>query len=82
MKTTFKTTVALLAFLLANIVITLGVAACQPSAPPPPVVVVPGPAGQPGPVGATGATGAPGAGGTTIVVPVPVPPSGGASAPQ
>ena len=44
---------------------------CQREAPPPTVIVAPGPAGEPGPVGATGATGDAGKPGAAIVVVTP-----------
>ena len=62
--------------LLATLLATLGLAACNPaSTPPSPVVVVPGPAG------ATGATGATGSAGTNVPVPGPAGATGATGAP-
>src|SRR4051812_9511442 len=49
-RTSMKTTV-----LLATLLATLGLCACNPATPPAPVVITtPGPAGAPGATGATG----------------------------
>lgn len=68
--------------LLAALIATLGLAACEKTVVTPPVaapvVVVPGPAG---PAGATGATGATGSTGSTVAVPGPTGATGATGAP-
>ena len=76
--TTYKVPMKI-SFLLAAIIATLGLVACEKTVVTPPaaapVVVVPGPAGPAGATGATGATG------STVAVPGPTGATGATGAP-